>query len=83
MGNCTLIKNFTKELVKELGKIWNLTCVFHKQYCHDSTEKELVVLGNMRSQASQEDLTQTVWTSRHWGSWHTSPCHVASDAWTV
>ena len=52
MGNCTLIKNFTKELVKELGKIWNLTCVFHKQYCHHSTEKELVVLGNVRSQGS-------------------------------
>ena len=50
--------------------------VFLKKNCHHSTGKELVFLVNVCSQGGQEYLTETVWTSCHWGSWRTSPCHV-------
>ena len=72
-GNCTL----NKKVATELGKIWSFTYMyFKKKYCHHSTGKELVFLVNVCSQGGQEYLTETVWTSCHWGSWRTSPCHV-------
>ena len=42
--------------------------VFLKKYCHHSTGKELVFLVNVCSQGGREYLTETVWTSCHWGS---------------
>ena len=49
---------------------------FKKRFCHHSTGKESVTLGNVCRQGGQEDLAQTVWTGCHRRSWCTSPCHV-------